>query len=120
MILYSLTLPESFPGFLATSWFAEEQRYLHFLVEGKDGKWQEFQHAQGALIRPYTYDVQNIKEGYLTAAFPKDDFGGDRKFMFYYPSAENDGVTGLWRSSLTIWDQLQGQEGRLVRVPLSL
>jgi hypothetical protein len=97
MIVYSLTLPESFPRYLTTSWFAEEQRYLHFSVEGEDGKWREFQHAQGELIRPYTFDVQNIKEGVLTAAFPSDDFGGDKKFILYYPSPANDGVTGLWR-----------------------
>jgi hypothetical protein len=82
---------------MATSWFAEEQRYLHFLVEGENQKWHEFQQAQGELIRPYTFDAQNIKEGILTAAFPKDDFGGQKKFILYYPSRDNYGVTGLWR-----------------------
>jgi len=97
LILLSMTLPESFPNHLTSSWFAEEGAYLHFLVEGADGKWREFQPAQGELIRPFTFDVQNIRAGTLTAAFPRDDFDGGKKFILYYPSPDNDGVTGLWK-----------------------
>jgi hypothetical protein len=97
LILVSMTLPDDFPKFLASSWFAQEQRYLHFLVEGNDHPLHEFQPVQGELIRPYTFDVQNIKKGMLIAAFPKDDFKAQRKFVLYYPSGHNNGVTGLWQ-----------------------
>ena len=52
---------------------------------------------QGELIKPYTFDVQNIREGYLKAMFPMNDFPLYRKYLLLYRSSENQGVEGLWR-----------------------
>jgi len=97
MIVYSLYLPSSFPSHLASSWFREEQRYLRFFVEGEGQSWRELQATQGELIRPYTFDVQNIKQGEMKAAFPKNDFPLHKRCVLLYPSGENQGVEGLWR-----------------------
>jgi Bacterial membrane protein YfhO len=97
MIIYTLHLPSTFPQHLASSWFLEEQRYLRFFVEGTGQQWQELQAAQGELIRPGTFDVQNIKQGELRAAFSVSDFPMHKKCVLLYPSSENQGVEGLWR-----------------------
>jgi len=97
MMVYTLHLPSGFPEHLASSWFLPEQHYLRFFIEGTGGQWQELQATQGELIRPYTFDVQNIKKGDLKAAFPKNDFPLHRKYVLLYPSSENQGVEGLWR-----------------------
>jgi hypothetical protein len=97
MIMYTLHLPSNFPEHLASSWFPSEQPYLRFLVDGIGQHWQELQNAQGELIRPYTFDVQNIKKGDLNAVFPKNDFPLSRKYVVLYPSSENQGVERLWR-----------------------
>lgn len=97
MIISSLQLPAAFPDYLATSLFPPEQHYLRFFIEGEGNQWKEFQHAQGELIRPYTFDVQNIQKGVLTSAFPENDYQRHRKYVLFYPSSENQGVEGLWR-----------------------
>ncbi len=97
MIVFTWHLPSSFPAHLASSLFPSEQRYLRFLVEGTTEAWKELQPTQGELIRPYTFDVQNIKKGDLKAAFPVNDFPLHRKAVLLYPSSENQGVEGLWR-----------------------
>src|SRR5262249_37961871 len=94
--IYTLYLPSDFPEHLASSIFVHEQRYLRFLVQGQ-GTWQEFKAAQGELLRPYTFDVQNIHKGQLRAAFPKNDFPFHNKCVLIYPSPENPGVEGLWK-----------------------
>ena len=97
MIVYNWHLPLNFPAHLATSFFPAEQRYLRFFIEGTEQHWQELQPTQGELIRPYTFDVQNIEKGDLKAAFPMNDFPLHRKCVLFYPSSENQGVEGLWR-----------------------
>ena len=97
MIIYTWHLPSNFPSHLASSFFSSEQRYLRFLVEDKAQQWKELQPIQGELIKPYTFDVQNIKEGQLKAAFPINGFPMHQKCVLLYPSSENQGVEGLWR-----------------------
>jgi len=97
LIIYTLHLPSSFPDHLASSWFLPEERYLRFFIEGQGGQWQELQAAQGALIRPNTFDVQNIKQGELRAAFSKDTFPMHQRCVLMYSSRANQGVEGLWR-----------------------
>ena len=90
-------MPSGFPQHLASSWFLPESRYLRFLVEGAGQQWQEFQATQGELIRPYTFDVQNIKQGQLNAAFPGNDFPLHHRCVLLYRSGDNQGVVGLWK-----------------------
>jgi len=97
LMVYSLRLPPSFPDHLASSWFMPEQKNLRFFAELTDGKWREMVGAQGELIRPYTFDVQNIKKGELKAAFPKDEFPFRKRCAFLYPSPNNPGVAQVWR-----------------------
>lgn len=96
MIIYTMRLPDDFPEHLASSWFPSEQKYLRFLVERSQGKWQEFQGAQGRLIVPYTFDVQNMKRGELNAAFPLNDFPMHQQCVLLYPSKANEGVERVW------------------------
>jgi hypothetical protein len=96
LILFSFKLPPDFPTHLATTWFTEDTKYLRFSAEHPQKGWIEFTHSQGPLIKPYTFDVQNIHAGRLTAAFPKNDFYAG-KFKFLYAVDKNEGVIRVWR-----------------------
>jgi hypothetical protein len=98
IIIFNLNLPPDFPRHRATTWFFDDQKYLRFLVERSENNWVEFNQTQGELVRPYTFDVQNIKEGVMKVAVPKNDFVARQKFAFLYPSDKNTGVMKLWRS----------------------
>jgi hypothetical protein len=95
-MVYVQYLPANFPEHLASSWFPAEQRYLRFFIEGAGQQWQELSPVQGELIRPNTFDVQNIRKGQLRAMFSKDDFPMHRRCVLLYPSSQNQGVESLW------------------------
>lgn len=97
LIVLDFPLPEDFPEYRATTWFLDDQRFLRFRVERGENDWMEFDQTQGELVRPYTFDVQNIKEGMLKAAIPKKDLVSDRKFAFDYPSNRKTGVMNFWQ-----------------------
>lgn len=98
MIVFNFRLPADFPKHAATTWFADDQKYLRFLIQRKANEWIEFTHTEGEIIRPYTFDVQNIKEGMMMVAIPKYEYIAQQPFAFFYPSDKNNGVVRLWRS----------------------
>lgn len=98
LVIFDIVLPADFPKHLSTTWFADDQRYSHLLLQRNENDWITANQVQGELVRPYTFDVQNIKEGKLTAAIPRADFIPGQQFVFFYPSDKNAGVLGLWKS----------------------
>ena len=60
-------LPKDFPKYLATDVFTLDQQMLRLNINGFD-----YVPAQGALVIPGTFDVNNIRDGYLTAYVPSD------------------------------------------------
>jgi hypothetical protein len=116
MIIFIMGLPKEFPKHLSTTLFPEDQKSLHFYAQLPDKSWLEFTPAQGDLIRPYTFDVQNIKEGQLTAAIPKNTYLSKLNYNFLFAYDRNEGVLNIWRSQ---YDNLgmtyrAGRDGWLV------
>jgi len=94
--LLSFALPPDFPSYMATSIFAHEHPLLHFFVADANNKTREFQQAQGDLVKADTFDVNNIQEGYVTAAFSINDFVVGTKCMLMYPKERTEGVIKVW------------------------
>jgi len=102
MAIYTWHLAHILPDHLASSWFYPESQYLRFFVKGGTS-WRELQETQGELIRPYTFEVSNIQQGDLHAAFPKDVFPLGRACSLYYPSPAAQGVERIWRKQFDHW-----------------
>ena len=84
MIFDSFHLPSGFSPYLATGVLGDA-RPLRFLMQLSDGKLHEFEPAQGELVRPYTFDVQNIREGWVNFALPADEYLPNRKYVLLFP-----------------------------------
>lgn len=99
LIIISFKLPKDFPQYLATTLFSEDKKYLQFMAQRPNGQWVNFKPVQGSLINPYTFDVQHMKEGMLSAAFPKNEYYAGEKFRFLYAVDKSEGVVNVWQQS---------------------
>jgi hypothetical protein len=57
---YIFDLPKKFPKYLASTIFTEDQHRIEISIDG-----QKLWPAQGKLVAPFTYDIQNIVTGKL-------------------------------------------------------
>ncbi len=64
--MYLLKLPAGFPKYESTAMFTLDRNRFMLLIEGK-----EFLPVQGALTEPFSFDVNNVKDGYLALSVPK-------------------------------------------------
>lgn len=64
---YAIKLPKNFPHYESTAIFTQDRN--RFLLNGLG---HNFTPVQGAISEPFTFDVNNIKDGYLTIGLPKD------------------------------------------------
>lgn len=64
---YSIRLPDDFPSYLSTTVFTDDINSWSLSIDG-----QMLKVAQGKLVIPWTFDVQNVKTGYLVILLPKD------------------------------------------------
>ena len=64
---YIFDLPESFPKYISSTIFTEDQYNLEVSIQGK-----VLQPVQGKLVRHFTYDIQNIESGKIILRIPKD------------------------------------------------
>lgn len=99
LIIINFKLPKTFPKYLATTLFSEDNKYLQFIAQRPDGTWARFKPVQGGLVNPYSFDVQHIKQGMVHAAFPKGEYYAGQKFRFIYAVDKNEGVIDVQRAS---------------------
>ena len=93
LALYSFDLPEGFTKHLTTSIYTRDSNLLGVKINNRG-----LIPAQGKLVSPYTFDVQNIAEGKLVVALPLDRKWGHNKFIiFTYPMQNEIGITRVWR-----------------------
>ncbi len=64
---YRFKLPVSFPEYVASGIFTDDIDSLKLAVDGIP-----LRVAQGKLVAPFSFDVQNIKKGQLVISLPKD------------------------------------------------
>ena len=65
LVEFEVRLPANFPNWISTTVFGKDSDAIHLVVDG-----QTFLPAQGHLIRPFTFDVGNVRTGHLVFALP--------------------------------------------------
>lgn len=65
LVEFEVPLPSGFPRWVATTVFGRDGDAVRLVVDG-----QTFVPAQGHLIRPFSFDVGNVRTGYLVFALP--------------------------------------------------
>jgi hypothetical protein len=71
MFIWDFPLKGQLSSYVATTIFTQDHN-VRFFIQLADQKTMELEPAQGGLLRPYTFDVQNIKEGKVFVALPSD------------------------------------------------
>jgi hypothetical protein len=87
----SYDLPPAFPSYIASSIFTRDQYSLSVQV----GR-QILKPAQGNLVRPFTFDVQNVQTGKLTILLPGDFNAADSQVKLEVKVPE--GLLDIWRN----------------------
>lgn len=93
--LFVFQLPEDFPDYLSSTVFTNDQ-YLLRVVLGREEK-IELAVAQGKLIVPLTFDVQNISRREFSLLLDKDTFNRDTPVVLFYPH-NLDGISRIWKN----------------------
>tara|TARA_B100000686_G_scaffold158757_1_gene166396 strand:+ start:119 stop:2959 length:2841 start_codon:yes stop_codon:yes gene_type:complete len=88
---YSFKLPKGFPVYMSTGLFTKDQ----FNVEVSVGS-QKLKPAQGDLVRPYTYDLQNIRTGMLLVQLPEEYSIKNRSATLELK--QNSNIIDVWRN----------------------
>jgi hypothetical protein len=88
---YSFNLPDTFPAYASSTVFTKDQ-YKMTLMLGD----HNFQPAQGKLVRPYTFDVQNIQTGMLTILLPQNQKLSEGTLTLSYTFPSN--ILNIWKN----------------------
>jgi hypothetical protein len=67
-IEYQWALPKDFPRYISTSLFTPDVYLWHLNIGPK-----QFVPAQGDLVAPMTFDVNNVRDGYVTVLLPDNE-----------------------------------------------
>lgn len=92
LAFYSLELPNDFSPYLASDVFTDDSSLLQVKIGEKT-----LSSAQGNLIQPFTFDIQNMRTGYLTIALSPKSPDSEAKGELTYPADFGGGITGIWR-----------------------
>lgn len=90
---YIYELPSDFPKYLTTGIYTNDISLLKAKLGDSD-----LQPGQGALISPYTFDVQNYISGSLTVALPGNSEDGEKTVSLQYPETPATGIINIWRN----------------------
>ncbi len=94
-MIWESTFEGHIPDYFATNIFTRDP-WVRFFLQSPDQKYMELAPAQGQLLRPMTFDVQNIKEGKVFAALPANtSFVGYRAVLFL-KTRDASGITSVW------------------------
>ena len=86
---YTFRLPPNFPDYLSTCIFTPDRN----VIRARHGD-NRLVAAQGQLVRPSTFDVQNIATRRLVVALPKTESNGTIKLSYSTPAALKE----VWRN----------------------
>jgi hypothetical protein len=92
----SLPLPGSFPSYLATTIFADDRALISAAL-GKDGE-VALTPAQGKLVRPRTFDVNNMMPGRLLLMMEKGSAVSGPDLVLRYQKNERSGIVDIWKN----------------------
>ncbi len=89
---YQWPLPKDFPKYLATGVLTPDVYLWHCLVNGR-----ELLPAQGALVYPGTFDVNNLRDGYMTVLLSQDDVLGPEPLQLHVLTPAE--LKEVWRNT---------------------
>jgi hypothetical protein len=89
--------PKILSKYFASTFLTDDQNSVQFYVMNAQGNGRRLQPVQGQIVRPWTFDVNNIRTGYLTAAFLPQDYPAGQKFVLVVPAASSEGITDIWK-----------------------
>ena len=90
-IQYSFKLPKEFPSFISTSLFTQDK----FNMEVSIGN-QKLKPAQGKLVLPFTYDLQNISTGKFLILLPNEHNLKNQSATFELK--QNPSILDVWKN----------------------
>ena len=88
---YQWRLPKGFPQYLSTPAFTADVQLWQLNIGG-----QKLIPAQGALVHPLTFDVNNVRDGYLTVLMPGPLPTGQAVDLHVWTPAE---IVDIWRNT---------------------
>jgi len=89
---YQFAMPKDFPRYLSTSIFTQDVQLWQLNV-GKE----QLAPAQGDLVSPWTFDVNNIRDGYLTMLAPQGVRIGQQMIELHVWTPED--LVDVWRNT---------------------
>jgi hypothetical protein len=84
------------PDYFASNIFTSSP-WVRFFIQTPDQKFTELAPAQGQLLRPMTFDVQNIKEEKVFVALPANMSFAGVKGLLLLKMKDASGITSVWR-----------------------
>ena len=94
---FLVDLPKGFPSYMATSLFTNDYFALGLTID----KAKLFP-AQGYLSQPYSFDVQNVKEGKVALLLPSNVDIKDKKARFSL--VQLDDITAVYKNTHDAWE----------------
>jgi hypothetical protein len=95
MAIWDFPLGGNIPNYFATNILTHDH-WARFFIQSADQKYVELSPAQGQLLRPMTFDVQNIKEGKVFVALPANTSFAGLKGVLLLKSRDASGITSVW------------------------
>ena len=86
---YGFKLPDNFPLYLSTTVFTPDEASWNLSVGGHD-----LLPAQGKLTQDFTFDVQNVKEGWLFVQLPGSMDWGEQPIELHVKMPQ--GISNVW------------------------
>jgi Bacterial membrane protein YfhO len=95
MAIWDFPADINIPPYFASNIFTHD-RWVRFFIQTADQKFIELAPAQGELLRPMTFDVQNIKEGKVFVALPANTSFVGMNGMLLLKTRDASGITSVW------------------------
>jgi hypothetical protein len=96
MMIWDFPLKGTIPDYFATNILTHDH-WVRFFLQSADQKYMELAPVQGELLRPMTFDVQNIKEGKVFVALPVNMPLTGLKGVLVLKMRDASGITSVWR-----------------------
>lgn len=110
---YAFALPKDFPAYLSTTIFTDDINNWNLNINE-----YALKVAQGKLVTPWTFDVQNVRSGYLVILLPKNIQTNDWKAKLQVKKLEY--FTAIWKNEHDSlgWTYIAPSDGQyIIRYP---
>ncbi len=93
--IYSIPYPSSCPSYRATTFLTMDRDLLQFSIADLAGQSKALFPVQGAVVAGMTFDVNNIRKGWITVGLGPEDTAGQYTFTCYKAVT---GITNVWKN----------------------